>query len=76
MRFLNSNTSDTYLNDGVNWMMRMRNADARRVAPNEDERVGHPRGTLAIVVIYALVFVAGWLALYFFTYTPRGPVLP
>jgi hypothetical protein len=36
----------------------------------------HPRGTLAIVAIYALLFLAGWFALYFFTYTPRGPVLP
>ena len=37
---------------------------------------GHPRGTLAIIVIYALLFLAGWCALYFYTYIPRGPVLP
>ncbi len=37
---------------------------------------GHPRGTLAIVAIYGLLFVAGWAALYFLTYLPRGPVGP
>jgi hypothetical protein len=37
---------------------------------------GHPRGTLAIIAIYALLFLAGWCALYFLTYVPRGPVLP
>jgi hypothetical protein len=36
----------------------------------------HPRGTLAIVVIYGLLFVVGWAALYFLTYLPRGPVGP
>ena len=37
---------------------------------------GHPRGTLAIIAVYALMFVAGWLAMYFFTYLPRGPLHP
>ncbi len=32
----------------------------------------HPRGTLAIVVIYGLMFVVGWLVLYFFVFVPRG----
>jgi hypothetical protein len=36
----------------------------------------HPRGTLAIIAIYALLFLAGWLVLYFMTYVPRGPVMP
>jgi hypothetical protein len=37
---------------------------------------GHPRGTLAVIAVYALLFMAGWLAIYFFTYTPRGPLTP
>jgi len=36
----------------------------------------HPRGTLAIVAIYGLLFLAGWAALYFLTYLPRGTVGP
>lgn len=34
----------------------------------------HPRGTLAIVAIYGLMFVVGWLILYFFVFVPRGPL--
>ena len=36
----------------------------------------HPRGTLAIIALYGLAFFVGWIVLYFFTYKPRGPVLP
>ena len=36
----------------------------------------HPRGTLAIIAIYAVLFVAGWAALYFLMYLRRGPVGP
>lgn len=35
---------------------------------------GHPRGTLAIVVVYGLLFTLGWLAIYFLVYLPRGPI--
>lgn len=38
--------------------------------------VGHPRGTLAIVVIYGLLFALGWLALYFVEFVPRGTPHP
>ncbi|MDA8016642.1 MAG: hypothetical protein MPN21_04265 [Thermoanaerobaculia bacterium] len=34
--------------------------------------LGHPTGTLAIVAIYGLLFVVGWLALYFLEFLPRG----
>ncbi len=34
----------------------------------------HPRGTLAIVGLYGLLFLVGWLALLFFVYLPRGAV--
>lgn len=36
------------------------------------ENLGHPRGTLAIVIVYALLFALGWLGLYIFGFLPRG----
>jgi hypothetical protein len=40
-----------------------------------DREVGkHPRGTLALVGAYGLVFLLGWLAIFFFVYLPRGAV--
>jgi hypothetical protein len=36
----------------------------------------HPIGTLAIVGIYGLLFLAGWLAVYFGVYLSRGAVTP
>jgi hypothetical protein len=40
-----------------------------------DREVGkHPRGTLALVGAYGLVFLLGWLAMFFFVYLPRGAV--
>ncbi len=38
----------------------------------EPTRLEHPRGTLAIVLIYALLFALGWLLLYFGEFLPRG----
>lgn len=32
----------------------------------------HPKGTLAIVGIYGLLFLVGWLIIYFFVFVPRG----
>lgn len=34
----------------------------------------HPRGTLAIVGIYGILFLVGWLFVYFFVFLPRGPL--
>ena len=34
----------------------------------------HPRGTLAVVGLYAVLFAAGWFAVYLFIYLARGPV--
>ncbi len=33
---------------------------------------GHPKGTLAIVGVYGLLFALGWLVLYFLVFVPRG----
>ncbi len=40
------------------------------------EEIGHPKGTLAIVAIYGLLFVAGWIALFFFYFMDRGAPQP
>jgi hypothetical protein len=41
---------------------------ARAVADLE----GHPRGTLAIVVIFGLLFVLSWVAVYVMVFLERG----
>jgi hypothetical protein len=33
---------------------------------------GHPKGTLAIVGVYGLLFALGWLIVYFLIFVPRG----
>ncbi len=37
-----------------------------------EEDFGHPRGTLAIVLLYALIFAASWLGLYVWQFLERG----
>jgi hypothetical protein len=37
-----------------------------------EEDFGHPRGTLAIVLIYGLLFVLSWVGLYVFQFLGRG----
>jgi hypothetical protein len=44
--------------------------------PVDPQALGHPRGTLAIVVLYGLLFALGWLAMYFFGFLPRGAPHP
>ena len=34
--------------------------------------LGHPRGTLAIVAVFGLLFALGWLATYFLIFLGRG----
>jgi hypothetical protein len=36
------------------------------------EDLGHPRGTLAIVIIYGLLFGLAWLGMYLYVFLPRG----
>lgn len=45
--------------------------------PSVDEQVqpdelGHPRGTLAIVIIFGLVFGVAWFAMYILQFIGRG----
>jgi hypothetical protein len=48
--------------------------DSSDSSRNEDrhEDFGHPRGTLAIVIIFGMLFMLGWLAMYFGMFLPRG----
>ena len=36
------------------------------------EDLGHPRGTLVIVIIFGLLFGLGWLAMYLLLFLQRG----
>jgi len=39
---------------------------------NDTPDFGHPRGTLAIVLIFGLLFGLGWFAMYVFEFLKRG----
>jgi hypothetical protein len=41
-------------------------------APPTTDDLGHPRGTLALVVLYGVLFGVGWLAMYLFRFLPHG----
>ena len=38
--------------------------------------LGHPRGTLAIVIVFGALFLLGWLAMYVFLFLKRGAPHP
>jgi hypothetical protein len=42
--------------------------------PDDDalKAIGHPRGTLAIVFIFGLLFALAWFGTYFFVFIGRG----
>jgi hypothetical protein len=42
--------------------------------PDNVELDKHPRGTLAVVALYGLLFAVGWLSLFLFVFLPRGTV--
>ncbi len=39
-------------------------------------QLNHPKGTLFLMVLYGLLFVASWFAVYLFVYLRRGGVTP
>jgi hypothetical protein len=47
-----------------------------KLSPEEEKAIleSPPKGTFAIIVVYALVFGAAWLALYFGRFMAHGPV--
>ena len=44
--------------------------------PAAAEELGHPRGTLAIVILFGLLFGLGWAAMYFLRFLPAGAPHP
>lgn len=49
--------------------------DPRGTPPGADdvtEIVGHPRGTLVIVLIFAILFAAGWFSLFLVRFMGQG----
>jgi len=45
-------------------------------AADISEGLEHPRGTLAIVLVFGALFALGWLALYLFLFLERGAPRP
>ena len=39
-------------------------------------QIGHPKGTLFLMALYGLLFVASWVSVYLFFYLRRGGVTP
>jgi Cytochrome c oxidase subunit IIa family len=46
------------------------------MSESESEVGRHPIGTLAIVGVYGVLFVVGWLVVYVYVYLSRGVVTP
>ncbi len=50
--------------------------DSTRERPGNSDRVpediGHPRGTLAIVIVFGVLFGLAWLATYVLVFLERG----
>jgi hypothetical protein len=44
--------------------------------PDPGEDLGHPRGTLAIVALFGLLFALAWLAMYVLLFLERGAPRP
>ena len=45
---------------------------ATGAADDVSDAIGHPRGTLAIVVIFGLLFALGWFAMYLLRFAEQG----
>jgi hypothetical protein len=53
-----------------------RSSDQIEQAGNLPENLGHPRGTLAVVTIFGLLFGLGWLSMYLLLFLKRGALHP
>jgi len=42
------------------------------MADRTPDDLGHPRGTLAIVAVFGLLFALAWFATYFLVFLERG----
>jgi hypothetical protein len=52
----------------------MATSDRRVSSPDPDlpPDIEHPRGTLAIVILFGILFALGWLAMFFLRFIPAG----
>ena len=48
----------------------------RSATPLNEEDFGHPRGTLAIVIVFGSLFLLGWLGMYVYMFLQRGAPHP
>ncbi len=46
------------------------------MSPDLSHGESHPRGTLFLIALYGLLFVASWFAVYALLYLKRGGVTP
>jgi hypothetical protein len=46
--------------------------DTQRPRDYDPGALEHPRGTLAIVLVFGLIFALGWVAVYLFVFLQRG----
>jgi hypothetical protein len=53
-------------------MANLNNPLQSRVGNEEPEDYGHPRGTLAIVGAFGVLFLLGWLIMYVYLFIERG----
>jgi hypothetical protein len=52
-------------------MMTDTTSDGRR-QPDAEAEFEHPRGTLAIVIVFGALFALGWFAMYVWLFLARG----
>lgn len=47
-----------------------------RVSPEEEEKILHsaPKGTFTLLFLFAILFMGGWLYMYFYMFLTHGPV--
>ncbi len=47
-----------------------------KVTPEEEQAIlhGKPRGTYALLLAFAALFMGGWLYMYFYMFLTHGPV--
>ena len=47
-------------------------SESRKDAADPLDELGHPRGTLVIVIVFGVLFLLGWLAMYVYLFLGRG----
>ena len=47
-----------------------------QLSPEEEEKIlnSAPRGTFALLLVFALLFTAGWLFMYLYMFMQHGPI--